>query len=96
MCTYIHWCIHTVSDSSYTGEWVEEIYFWDDTGEGKMTGLMVKTLKGILDIKKFLFLLKKSELVSFSTVILCHSVIHSKCPPQQGYVRAWLQSNVCF
>lgn len=29
-------------------------------------------------------------------VILCHSVIHSDCPPQQGYVRAWLQSNVCF
>ncbi|KAL7589696.1 hypothetical protein Lser_V15G36383 [Lactuca serriola] len=25
-------------------------------------------------------------------VILCHSVIHSDCPPQQGYVRAWLQS----
>nr|XP_043613639.1 protein ENHANCED DISEASE RESISTANCE 2-like [Erigeron canadensis] len=25
-------------------------------------------------------------------VILCHSVIHSKCPPQQNYVRAWLQS----
>ncbi|KAI3731002.1 hypothetical protein L1987_62185 [Smallanthus sonchifolius] len=25
-------------------------------------------------------------------VILYHSVIHSKCQPQQGYVRAWLQS----
>ncbi|KAI8563702.1 hypothetical protein RHMOL_Rhmol03G0129700 [Rhododendron molle] len=29
-------------------------------------------------------------------VILYHSVFHRKCPPQNGYVRANLKSNVCF
>lgn len=29
-------------------------------------------------------------------MILYHSVIHKKCPPQKGYVRACLKSNAYF
>lgn len=37
-----------------------------------------------------------SYLLYLYAVILYHSVIHSKCPPQNGYVRACIKSNVFF
>lgn len=32
----------------------------------------------------------------FTAVILYHSVVHQKCPPQKDYIRACLKSNVRF
>lgn len=60
-----------------------------------MTGL---TVKMFLNFRLCVIFVNKklTFFFSFRTVILCHSVIHSKCPPQQSYVRAWLQSNECL
>lgn len=46
----------------------------------------------------FQVILLYANSISFKifTVILYHSVFHQRCPPERGYVRACLKSNVCL
>lgn len=43
-----------------------------------------------------IFMMHWLSFTGSAAVILYHSVYHRKCPPQHGYIRACLKSNVCF
>lgn len=49
-----------------------------------------------LELYSNLKVLKLSSSQLSVAVILYHSVVHKKCQPQNGYVRASVKSNVCF